>query len=123
MDSGELNREIYQGILKREREVLRKLLEDHSDEIPEQMLHGENESGGAYKVRTNWFHGVIIELGDCLAEKIITDQNLFNEIFQYCEKTGDQSNPKGKRRTTREEIDEANNLLRKTIIHLDSQIN
>ena len=40
-------------------EHLKRLKEDFSDEIPGEVLHGNGES----KVRRNWWHGVVGDLG------------------------------------------------------------
>jgi len=48
-------------------EHLRKLHENYSDEIPDQELHGE----GNFKVRRNWWHGVIGDLDNLRTKGMI----------------------------------------------------
>ena len=90
------------------------------------MVHGEVEPyGGKFKVRGNWFHGVVLTVDECLAEKIINDENLVNDINRYLIKRTTENPGKfgRKERTTKEEIDEADNLLKRIIDHLDNQLN
>lgn len=124
MDSSELSKELQKEILRREKELCRHLLEDWSNEIPEQLIHGEREFGGEFKVRGNWFHAVVLTVDECLAEKIINDEKLKEDIGGYILKRKTENKGKFGRneRTTKEEIDEADSLLRRIIEHLDLQL-
>ncbi len=87
--------------------------DNFSDEIPEEMINGENPENHKYKVRGNWFAGVRNSLD------FIASQNLFPEDFN--EEWRSFFKAYGKRmtesneniRTTKEEIDTVNNLLKK----------
>lgn len=91
------------------KEIFRWLRDDFSDEIPEKMLSGE----GDFKVRRNWWQGLIsyLYLG---IKKGIIDASLKSDVDQFTsEFTTDEF--KRKPRTEKSDIDKANTLLDKIL--------
>ncbi|MBI2338712.1 hypothetical protein HYU95_06035 [Candidatus Daviesbacteria bacterium] len=89
------------------KEHLRWLLEDHKDKVPKKKVHRGN-----YKVRGNWFQGVIGDLEECIADGGIGDPHVIAEaqgfIDEYCQHDFGQ-------RTTVKDIQKANSVIRKVL--------
>lgn len=104
---------------------LTALLEDHSDEIPERMISGS----GNYKVRGNWWQSFFDSMDYAILEcgasdlTIKTDTDAFYERFKKRRQGWLDAVSAGTAqgdflKTTKEEIDTANNLLRRMIENL-----
>jgi len=87
---------------------LEKLLNDWSDEIPEEILHGE----GKYKVRVNWWNSVTGWLNVLLRKELIADEALIERIRAFVGTyAGRDYWAKGHKNTSKEDIIIANSLL------------
>ncbi|MDP2642328.1 MAG: hypothetical protein Q8P62_00610 [Candidatus Peregrinibacteria bacterium] len=85
---------------------LTSYLNDHSDEIPEQILHG----GGLFKVRISWWTGIIGRLW--LALDFIRDPLVKAECEKFLNKyAGTDYWNDCTNRTTREDIEYANRVV------------
>ncbi len=108
---------------------LTALLEDYSDEIPEQMISGS----GNYKVRGNWWQGFFDSMDYAIQECGATDTSIKTETDAFYEKFRQRrqewrdaisaGTAQGDfLRTTKEEIDTANQLLKRLIENLQNSI-
>jgi len=106
---------------------LTALLEDHSDEIPERRISGS----GNYKVRGNWWQSFFDSMDYAIMECLVSDPtikaetNSFYERFSKRRQDWRDAASAGTAqddflRTTKEEIDTANNLLRRLIENLQN---
>ena len=90
----------------------------YSDELPPEMISRDNRQYEKHKFRTNWFQGVISNLGFIAKtlqnEELIRDLNLFNEKFSS--RRPDEFVPV---KALREEIDEADALIRRALALLN----
>lgn len=98
--------------------ILQRLLEfnDWSDEIPEAILHG----GGKFKVRINWWSGVCGNLQNALSFELIKDPETRKVCEEFTKKylAPHYWGTDNDKRTTREEIEEANRVIQRVIIYL-----
>ncbi len=108
-------------------EQLRNLLENYSDEIPEEDLTGKR----THKVGGNWFQSVQSNILYALAVGHIQDQALQHDVesfmaeFRARRQAGLDTMLQGEQttsfvKTTHAEIDTANSLLKRTIELLES---
>lgn len=101
-------------------EMLHKLtgfLDDRADEIPDEILHAK----GNYKVRINWWTRVCGNLSLALSSRLITGDHIRTEVESFLQKFAGQDYwEQGTKRTTQEEIDEANTVLRNVIENLQN---
>ena len=93
------------------------LRDDFSNEIPEKILHS-NMGQPKYKVRKNWFQGVIADADCVISDGYATDhtKRLFEEFMSYY-KNSDAMN----RLTKSEDIDKANKLLTSLINDIENK--
>lgn len=132
-------REILKERIREFREMARCLLEDHADEIPVNIIHGEPNR---YKIRANWFQNVFTCLEE-ICEVLSVDKGIEMEIANFMR---DISAGRNKQRqdyfkmdtkqkekflsdrkgeiilTTKEEICKSNEILKKVIAYLDEQL-
>ncbi len=94
------------------------LLNDFSNEIPEKMarelIEGGSNFGSEYyklKVRINWFHGVLSTLESAYYKGFLPE-DFWKEITDFIKKFK-ESHIKTSDRTTKEEIEKADDLLRR----------
>lgn len=94
-------------------EDLRGYYDDYSDEIPEKIVNGQDEGVHKYKVRGNWFFAVRETLKSCELIKLFPED--FNtECHEFFKKyTERRIKEKGEHRTTKEELERANEILLK----------
>lgn len=88
--------------------------DNFSDEIPKEIVTGKNEENYKYKVRINWFAAIKNSFQSAALMNIFPED--FNEEYTKFFRTYDErmASDKGRPvRTTKEEIDTANNLLKK----------
>ncbi|QQR50152.1 hypothetical protein IPF86_03680 [Candidatus Nomurabacteria bacterium] len=85
--------------------------DNFSDEIPEQIVHGDNPKNYKYKVRGNWLAGVRTALQNAALLKMFPED--FNTEWKSFYKAWDQKMKESNStaRTTKEEIDIVNNFL------------
>jgi hypothetical protein len=90
-------------------ERLRRLKNNYSDEIPDEVLHGE----GGYKVRRNWWHGVVGYV-DQLKDQGQIPKELQTEVDQFITH---YTSPDFHQQdlTTEDDIKRANSLLDKLL--------
>ncbi|MFA6274005.1 MAG: hypothetical protein WC662_02485 [Candidatus Paceibacterota bacterium] len=93
-------------------------LNDYSNEIPEKMAHDLISSPSSFgekyyklKVRVNWFTGFLGYLELAYHEKFIPE-DFWIEIIDFI-KRFKENHKKDSDRTTKEQIDEADNLLKR----------
>ena len=94
-------------------ESLQRLLTDYSDEIPEEMV-----LTGPYKVRGNWFSGVISYIRLILRKGYIRDESLIRDFKEFSDDFIKRKRAIPDFRTTQEDIEQANSLLRRVIGYL-----
>lgn len=90
-------------------EHLRQLHDDFSDEIPGQVLHGQ----GRFKVRRNWWQGVIGDLDRLMSHGQIPEElkGEVDEFMTHYTSEEFHSQPL----TTQEDLGRVNTLLRKIL--------
>jgi hypothetical protein len=99
--------------------LLKHLRDDYSNEIPEEIISGRPATGNILKCQKNWFQTLIFTLADAQehlenAGKDLPDgfaefyERVTSETFQY------------KKRVSREDIEEADDVLAKTINALEA---
>jgi len=94
---------------------LKKLLHDHSNEVPEQELtNKQKDASPNMKVRKNWFESVFLAFGDLAEESKLSDE-LKMATREFMDKCGKRLKNE---LTTREDIEEADKLIKMV---LDSQ--
>ncbi|MCX6723431.1 MAG: hypothetical protein NT094_05240 [Candidatus Staskawiczbacteria bacterium] len=97
---------------------LKKLRNDWSDEVPEEILTGgHGKEAPQFKVRKNWWFGVTGNMRLLIEDKILSE-GLEEEINIFIKKFAGRTSDFHERRTTAEDIAEANALIDKV---LDSQ--
>lgn len=95
------------------------LLRDNSNEIPEKMINGSKVENHSYKVRTNWFQGVVGCIEKALKEQYIPTTfgtELNDLLVGFKARRSEGANLV---RTTKEEIDTADNLLARVKEYLE----
>jgi hypothetical protein len=95
--------------------LLTKFRDEYSNKIPERILHG----GGKFKVRINWWQGVCGNLSLAISSELINDEKLLDEMNKFLAKYSQDNWNNGTKRTTKEEIDEADELLNVVICYLE----
>ena len=87
--------------------------DDYSDEIPKQMLHGDNSANYKYKVRGNWFFAVRSSLQNCEILKMFPEE--FNQEWKdfFSNYSKRMIEAKGEGRTTGQDLETANRILLK----------
>ena len=100
---------------------IKSLLNDYSNEMPEEMLNGAKIENHTYKVRTNWFQGVVGCIGEAARKKYLPvtfgeELNTFLEAFK-----ARRIKNTNLIRTTKEEIDTADNLLLRAQEYLEKK--
>ena len=92
-------------------EHLKFLKDGFSNEIPTKILHS-NMGQSRYKVRTNWFQGVIANAECVISEGYVSEKSkkLFEEFMEYYENSNAIN-----RLTSRVDIEKANKLLESLI--------
>jgi hypothetical protein len=90
---------------------INNLLDNFSEEIPVEMIDGSQEQRN-YKVRTNWFTGIIHILEYAITRGILGTEFL-PEIEQFIKNFKSRRIEPSEIKTTSEEIDTGNNLLKK----------
>jgi hypothetical protein len=87
--------------------------DNYSDEIPNEIINGENPENHKYKVRGNWFAAVKNSLENAALMKMLPED--FNEECRIFFREYGKRMLEGNEivRTTKEEIDIVNNLLLK----------
>ncbi len=96
--------------------TLKKLM-SWSDEIPEEILHG----GGNYKVRINWWSGIIGNIYSTLIFELISNSSLKQECEEFLDKyAGTNYWNNCTNRTTKEDIDHANRVVEMVIQDLET---
>lgn len=105
---------------------LKRLRDDYSDEIPEKMISGMDKNR-KFKVRRNWWQGFFSLFHLVFEDLDVTDVSIKKEVdalyeqFQKKLKVWRDSHYNNDlHKTTREEIDKANNLLTRTIAYLEN---
>ncbi|MBN2095873.1 hypothetical protein JW752_00540 [Candidatus Peregrinibacteria bacterium] len=96
---------------------LQHLLEDFSDDIPEQWMSGSE--GSQYKVKMGWWQALIDTL-DLVNMEVIADPVLKSEIEAFVSKYSDSGMTHVG--TTQKNINEANALIRKVIENLQNSV-
>lgn len=89
------------------KEHLSWLLDNHVDRIPKRRVHGGN-----FKVRGNWFQGVIGDLEGCIEGGVIQDPQVVAEAQDFIE---EHLRHDFSRRTTIKDIEKANAIIRKVL--------
>lgn len=84
------------------------MLEGSTDEIPTEIIHG-----GLYKVRGNWFQGVVADLEICIRDGIIFDPLIVREVEDFMDEYVPHHD--FSQRTTAEDIQKANAVIRKVL--------
>ncbi len=126
MEGPELSKPIEQENLETKTKIIIKnlhdLLENFSDEIPQERIFGKSQ----YKVRGNWFQGVQSNLFLAIYLGLIKEESFKKEIeeffssFREKRKLAITEMSKGLRKdsfvaTTREEINTANSFIKKAL--------
>lgn len=94
---------------------LERLLNEWSDEVPEEILHGE----GKFKVRVNWWNAVTGWMNVIMGKNLIEDDELIERMKKFVKTyAGRDYWQRGHKRTTKEDIDTANHLLTDMIGYL-----
>jgi len=90
-------------------EILRELRDECSDEIPDKIIRGSHPDRSKFKVRKNWFHGVVGYLGMALEQGLISGSTAQTEAENFIDYyTSDEF---GTRLTTAEDIERANSII------------
>lgn len=91
---------------------LRRLRDDWSDEVPEEILHGgKGADSPKFKVRRNWWAAVFNYLNILILQgslKVEEEREVKSFLIEYGEKIRNNL-------TTREDIEIANNLITKVV--------
>jgi len=92
-----------------------RLLNEYSEEIPENLINGMSENL-FFKVRTNWFGGcfALLDYSDNFFPSDFNEE--WKEFFYTFKKRRENDNDQT--RTTKEEIEKANNLLLRAIEYI-----
>lgn len=120
----ETSKEIDIERAKKHIKRLRHLLEDFSNEIPDQIISG----AGNYKVRGLWFSGFIGTIDKAVSECKVTDEEFSRDLDNFHNKYQQRrkehrENPQALYvRTTKEEIDTADSLLKRLIEKLQNKL-
>jgi len=90
---------------------LKSLRDDFSDDIPDEILHS-NDEDNKYKVRGSWFQGVIADTEGLLsyASKDAPELEEIKEIMNYFTDS-EEFRGKMSSRTERSDIDKGNRLI------------
>jgi len=107
--------------------------------MPKEKKHGEVK----YKVQRNWLQRVTGRLRGLIEEGVVVEEEIYNDICSYLIQVYDASTESGNRirnmsekereeiavknegpliLTTRKEIDEANEILKKVILYLENKL-
>ena len=88
---------------------LRRFREDWSDKIPQEIIHSVAPDN-KYKVRTNWFAGVVLNAWCLLEEGKLTDESA-KKAAQELVNRFTTEDFKNRKLHTAEDIQTANNLI------------
>jgi len=91
-------------------------LNEWSDEVPDKIMHGPAEdlpNEGRFKVRKNWWHGLMGDL-HCALEDGVIPKTMELEVREFMNRYGVERDFT-RRLTTKEDIEEANALIRKIL--------
>lgn len=97
---------------------INSLLSDYSNKIPDTIIHGDAENIN-FKVRTNWFTGVVNTLEN--SEELLPE-NLKLELYDFIESFKNRRNGNDDTKTTKEEIDIVDNLLKKVKEYIEKSM-
>lgn len=86
-------------------------LNDFTNDIPEELVKLDDPNYYKYKVRVNWFQGVSYILESATNKQLISE-GLKNEVAVFFDNFKERHAVKDVR-TTKEEIEKAENLLKK----------
>lgn len=99
----------------------KKLLYERSDEIPDERISGTKD-GVSCKVQINWWTAACGWIDLALRQELFKDDQLKEECAKFVGKYASKNYwNHGEKLTTREEINEANMLLRKVIANLEEK--
>lgn len=87
------------------------LLNNFLNEIPDELINGSEKENHIYKVRVNWFNGVFNALERAYLMKLLSE-DFRKEVHVFFEEFK-ESHKKDSDRTTKEEIDKADDLLKR----------
>lgn len=122
-------RENKTEIIRGQIRLLTALLEDYSDETPEHLISGS----GNHKVRGTWWQGFFDSMGYAIMECSVSDPTIKTDVDAFYTKFSRRRQEWREAvsagishgeflRTTKEEIDTANQLLRRLITDLQNSI-
>ena len=109
------NKEENEKLKQRFLDYSEELLNDYSNEIPVEMLSGLKEKDHKYKVRGNWFISIRNWFTNLEMEKIYFPDDFIEEYKTFFKNFQQSHKPINnvEQRTTKEEIDKADDLLRR----------
>ena len=107
-DSNYLNKEALEIIGH-----LKRLKDAHKNDVPKEIIRGWNRDKLDYKVRKNWWVGVMADIANLLEEDFIRDEKLIVSMKYFLKKY--VNNEFVDRLTTAEDIQEANQLIEKIV--------
>ena len=89
--------------------------DDMTNEIPNRIIHSNEDQPMKYKVRKNWFQGVIIEGSNCIDDGYVSNKTtvMFWQFHKYFVKNMIS------RDTTKEDIDMGDRFLNTIIAELE----
>lgn len=91
-------------------ERLRKLKDEWSDEIPKKIIHGPSSDLKKFKVRRNWWQGVVGSLAMALERGQIPNPEVQEEVKEFLEHYTSEKFHK-QPLTTAEDIEKANSII------------
>ena len=99
---------------------LKWLKNDSIDEIPQEILSGHNRDKSNYKVRKNWWAGVLADLANILEEGLIKDEELKERIWAFLQEYTANGFFARQRLTTQEDIVKVNALIDEVLRSLEA---
>ena len=108
-------------LIEKKKDLIKRidnLLNDYSNEIPENLINGSFKIKN-FKVRTNWFSGVLNTIED--SEQLLPESfklELYDFIKSFKEKRKDSDEI----RTNKEEIDIVDNFLKRAKEYIEKSI-
>jgi hypothetical protein len=108
---------------KKDIEESLKMLQTYSfwdDEIPSEVIHSDTGMEKQYKARKHWWQSILLLLDDFAKEKKILSPSLTEEVNRFYDKYC--SLEFTRRLTTKEDINEANCIIRKVLTEVSENL-
>lgn len=103
---------------KKSIDFLRSLLDDWSDEVPDEVIRGYDENKN-FKVRKNWFMAVVGQLELAAIDFLDNNKDLALDIKSFSIECTSKEFHESKK-TPLEYVHRANDLLKRTLEYLES---